>query len=273
LTRAWSGRATGWWAAVGALTAALTIVRAVFIVFVPLVVVAALLRTAPARWRIVAATVAGLCAIALLAPWTAWTASVSGKPALANWGEGYNLLLAAAGEGYDRPAEEIDASSAVQSRLERVHRLLPTTGQLRRDPASHARYLADADSELQDEALEVYGERLQDEPARVGAELVYRIWFLWTAHKDWFQPGGAARITLRALDWLALLAASAGAALAFARGGAGRGAVILLAAYSIVLATHHVEARFAMPLRGVYLAFIALALAAVAARLRRNDPE
>ena len=53
-----------------------------------------------------------------------------------------------------------------------------------------------------------------------------------------------------------------------ARGGAGRAAVVFLAAYTLVLGTHHVEARFAMPLRGVFLSLVALALA-VSWRQRR----
>ena len=48
--------------------------------------------------------------------------------------------------------------------------------------------------------------------------------------------------------------------IAVARGGAGRAAVAFLAAYTLVLGTHHVEARFAMPLRGVFLSLVALAL-------------
>ena len=51
-----------------------------------------------------------------------------------------------------------------------------------------------------------------------------------------------------------------GSALALRRGGAGRAVVLLLAAYTVVIGTHHVEARFAIPLRGVFLALVALAL-------------
>lgn len=274
-TRAWESRRWSWWAAAAALAAALALVRAVFVVAAPLVLAGALVQQGALRQRLVRAGVATVAAALLLVPWLAWTTAVAGRPTMANWGEGYNLLLAAAGEGHGRPAEIVDASPAVQRRLEHVRRLLPTEQELLRDPESHTRYLAAADVELRDDALALYRERIVHEPARVAWELGYRSWFLWTAHKDWFQPSGLPLLALRALDWVVLLLASAGAALAIARGGAGRGAVVLLATYTVVLATHHVEARFAMPLRGVLLALVALSLSvAWAARrgsLRRAD--
>ena len=65
------------------------------------------------------------------------------------------------------------------------------------------------------------------------------------------------------LDAALILLALLGAAIAVARGGAGRAAVVFLAVYTLVLSTHHVEARFAMPLRGVFLSLVALALASL----------
>jgi hypothetical protein len=62
------------------------------------------------------------------------------------------------------------------------------------------------------------------------------------------------------LDGLLIGIALAGAVLAVRRGGAARAVVAFLALYTLILATHHVEARFGMPLRGVLLALAALAL-------------
>jgi hypothetical protein len=87
------------------------------------------------------------------------------------------------------------------------------------------------------------------------------MWFLWNAHEDWYQPGGVAEAGLRTLDAVLIALALLGAGLAFARGGAVRGVVVFLAAYTLILGTHHVEARFAIPLRGLFLSFVALSLA------------
>jgi membrane-associated phospholipid phosphatase len=62
LTRAWNSKASGWWVAAGALAAALTLVRAVFVVAVVLVAAGALLRRAPARIRVRAVAAAVLAA-------------------------------------------------------------------------------------------------------------------------------------------------------------------------------------------------------------------
>ena len=65
---------------------------------------------------------------------------------------------------------------------------------------------------------------------------------------------------LRLLDALLVALALAGALIAVRRGGAGLAVVVFLAAYTFVIATHHVEARFAIPLRGVFLSLVALAV-------------
>jgi len=108
----------------------------------------------------------------------------------------------------------------------------------------------------------LYRERVADEPLDVLWDGVYRMWFLWSAHEDWYQPSGGALLPFRVLDALLILIGLVGAAIAIARGGAGRAAVAFLAAYTLILSTHHVEARFAMPLRGVFLSLVALALVA-----------
>lgn len=261
-TRAFESRAPAWWAAAGATAAALTLVRAVFVLVVPLVVLAALVRTR-------AGAVAALAASAvLLVPWLAWTTSVVGTPVLASWGEGFNLLLAAQGEGHGHSAAEIEGSTPFEQELRSVRRLAPPARELLRDPQAHPRYLRRADAELRAAARSRYLDRLADEPLAVAWEAVYRAFFLWNAHEDWYQPDGAALLALRALDWALLLLALGGAGIALARGGAGAAAVVLLLAYTGVLAVHHVEARFAIPLRGLFLALVALALAELGLRLR-----
>jgi 4-amino-4-deoxy-L-arabinose transferase-like glycosyltransferase len=264
LTRAWQERAPAWWAAAGGLAAALTLVRAVFVLAVPLVLLAALVR---GRIR---GAAAGLAAAAvLLVPWLAWTASVTGRPVLATYGEGFNLLVAAHGEGHGRPFEEVTADPAFVRDFERSHPRFPTAAELRADPEAHPRYVLEADDELRSAARAEYRRRLGDEPLRVAWESVYRMGFLWSAHRDWYQPERDwLRSLLAAVDWLALLLAAAGVALAFRRGGPARATGIFLLAYTAVLGVHHVEARFAMPVRGLMLAFVVLALAELATRVR-----
>jgi hypothetical protein len=87
------------------------------------------------------------------------------------------------------------------------------------------------------------------------------------AHEDWVQPRRAVWL-LRAADWLELALAAAGAALAIRRGGAARALALFLVLFTLVNAVHHVETRYSMPVRGLYLAFAALALLALANRVR-----
>lgn len=262
VTRAWQERAPGWWAAAGALAAALTLVRAVFVLAVPLVVLAALVRTGP-RARNGAAAL-GASAL-LLAPWLVWTASVTGRPVLANYGEGFNLLVAAHGEGHGRPFEEVTADPSFVRDFEGPHVRFPPARRLRADPEAHPRYVLEADEELRAAARSEYRRRLADEPLDVAWETLYRMGFLWSAHHDWYQPERDwLRLLLAAVDWLVLLLAAAGAALALGRGGPPRALAVFLLAYTAVLGVHHVEARFAMPVRGLMLAFVVLALAQLA---------
>jgi hypothetical protein len=46
-----------------------------------------------------------------------------------------------------------------------------------------------------------------------------------------------------------------------------RAVAIFLLVYTVVIATHHTEARFAMPVRGLYLAFMTYAALALLERL------
>jgi Dolichyl-phosphate-mannose-protein mannosyltransferase len=250
-TRAWQERSVPWWAVSSVLAASLTLVRAVFVFVIPLLLVAAALSRPRAR----AAGAVAISAAALLAPWLAWTTSMAGKPVLASWGEGYNLLLAAHGEGLGRTQTEVSEDPEFLRDYESVRRLAPATRELQTDPKAHPHYLAEADAELRSLAWSRYGERLTDEPFQVGWEFLYRSFFLWNAHEDWFQPEGAALVLLRLVDAVVLVLAALGAALAIARGGAARGVALALVAYTVVIGTHHVEARFAMPVRGLALAF------------------
>jgi Dolichyl-phosphate-mannose-protein mannosyltransferase len=272
-TRAWESRRVGWWIAAAAATSALALVRAVFVFAVPLLLLAALVQPGNARARLARAGLAALASAALLGPWLVWTNSVVGRPAMSVWGEAYNLILAASGEGYGKTSADVEAEPSFRARMERIRATVPRAGELLRDPEAHPRYLERADGALGDDAIALYRERLADEPFTVLWEGGYRAWFLWNAHKDWYQPDGAPLLALRLVDLLTILLALVGSAVALARGGAGRAIVLLLATYTLILATHHVEARFAMPVRGVFLALAALALSVAWSRRKRREHE
>ena len=259
LTRAWHGRSAAWWAAVGTIAAALTLVRAVFVLAIPLLVIGALARRADVRSRLARAAAAAACAGVLLAPWLVWTASVTGRPVLANWGEGYNVLVAAHGEGFGRTTTDVAEDPDFLRDFTAPHRLAPSTGELLRDPEAHPRYMTEADAILRRLARSRYSERLRDEPLSVLGETGYRAAFLWTAHEDWYQPGGLLLLLMQIADWLTLLVAGIGIALAVRSGGAARATALFVLAYTAVLATHHMEARFGIPLRGLLFAYVAFA--------------
>ena len=270
-TTAWERPTWARWLGAGALAGALSLVRAVFVFTPALLVLAALVRHGTTRERLTRAAAAAAASAVLIVPWLAWTHSVVGRATMSVWGEGYNLVLAAAGEGHGTTAADVEADPEFQARMGRVRAQVPSAAEVAADPTAHPRYLSNADAQVRDEALDLYRERLSDEPLDVLRDGVYRMWFLWNAHEDWYQPAGAALLPFRALDVVLILLALVGAAIAVARGGAGRAAVGFLAAYTLILATHHVEARFAMPLRGVFLSLVALALAAIW-RQRRARP-
>ena len=263
-TRAVRSRHVAWWAATGALAGALTLVRAVFVYAVPLVILAALLQRGT---RLRGAAAALGCAALLLVPWLAWTNETTGRAVFANWGQGYNLLVAAHGEGLGRTQTEVSEDPAFVRDLARPYRYAPTREQLLRDPEAHPRYLARADAELRSRAFEVYRERLGDEPLQVLWENVYRAFFLWQAHEDWYQPAGAALAVLRTVDVLVLALALVGLFIALRRGGPPRAVAVFLLVYTVVIATHHTEARFAMPVRGLYLTLVTVGALALLERL------
>jgi 4-amino-4-deoxy-L-arabinose transferase-like glycosyltransferase len=254
--RAWQERSARWWLATGAAAAALTLTRPLFALAIPLLALAALLVRG-ARLRLLGAVLAG--SFVLLAPWLGWTTAATGRPALSSFGEGWNLLLAAHGEGLHHTAVEVERSPSYRKDFFSVHRFAPSAAALRTDPDAHPRYLVKADDEQRRLAKNLYVHRLAHHPASVLWEVVYRCYFLWEAHEDWVQPAWLLPL-LRALDWLSLALAAVGAFLAIRAGGAARPLAIFLLVFTAVNGIHHVEARYAMPVRGLYLGFVALAL-------------
>jgi 4-amino-4-deoxy-L-arabinose transferase-like glycosyltransferase len=259
-TRAWQARDPWWWTATGALAAGLTLVRPVFVLLVPLVALAALVRSFP-RWRAVLGVVA--VSALLLGPWLAWTDHVTGRPVLTNWGEGFNLLLAAHGERLGHNAAEIERDASFLRDFAAPRRSAPSATELRSDPFAHPRYLERADRELRARARELYRERLADDPLQVVWENAYRNYFLWSTHHDWYQPHGVALVLLQIVDWILIALAVLGIVLAIVRGGAARWIAVYLLVYSATLSTHHVEARFSIPLRGLFLAYVVLGATAL----------
>lgn len=258
--RAWQERSWPWWGAFGITTAALTLTRPVFVFAIPLGVLAALARQNLPRQRLGAAAATAACAGVLLAPWLAWTHAATGRFAVSSFGEGWNLLLAAHGEGLHRTAVQVENDPAYASDFNAVHRLAPTAAALRRDPGAHPRYLARAESEQRERALDLYGSRLQDEPLTVVGEVGYRAYFLWMVHEDWIQPSWLVPL-LKLADWLALGLALIGTAIGLRRDGVTRAFALFLLAFTVLSAVHHVEARYAIPTRSLFLPFVALGLA------------
>jgi 4-amino-4-deoxy-L-arabinose transferase-like glycosyltransferase len=266
--RAWQERSARWWVATGVAAAALTLTRPLFGLAVPLLALAAL-----PRLRLLGAVLAG--SALLLAPWLGWTAAATGRPALSSFGEGWNLLIAAHGEGLHRTAVQVERSPSYRRDFLSVHRFAPSAEALRTDPDAHPGYLVKADSEQRRLAKDLYLHRLGHEPWTVLWEAAYRSYFLWEAHEDWAQPGWLLPF-LRALDWLSLALAALGAVFALRRAGPARPLAVFLLVFTILNGIHHVEARYAMPVRGVYLGFAVLALAQLWARRSprtgRNTP-
>jgi len=124
-----------------------------------------------------------------------------------------------------------------------------------------------ADGEQRRLARNLYVDRIEAEPLAVLGEIAYRSYFLWEAHEDWVQPAWLLPF-LRGFDWLLLVLGFAGVMLAMRAGGAARALGIFLLVFTLVNGIHHVEARYAMPVRGLYVAFIALALSVATERVR-----
>jgi 4-amino-4-deoxy-L-arabinose transferase-like glycosyltransferase len=259
--RAWQERSWPWWGAFGLTAAALTLTRPLFVFVIPLGVLAALARQDLPRRRLGAAAATAVCAGALLAPWLAWTQAATGRFVVSSFGEGWNLLIAAHGEGLHRTAVQVENDPAYVRDFTSVHRFAPAPAKLGRYPAAHPRYLARAESEQRRRALDLYRSRIQDEPLTVAGEIGYRAYFLWMVHEDWIQPSWLVPL-LKLADWLALGLALIGTAIGLRRDGITRAFALFLLAFTALSALHHVEARYAIPVRSLFLAFVALGLAA-----------
>lgn len=257
--RAWQGSSPRWWATAGGLAALLVLTRPAFALALPLLVLAPLTRR-----QFVGAAATAATAAALLVPWLAWTDAATGRPVLSSFGEGWNLLLAAHGEGRGTSAGELAHDPAYLRDFESVHRFAPSAAELARDPNAHPHYLARADAEQRRIAVRLLRRRISAEPGEVAWETAFRGYVLWAVHTDWFQPANrAALLVLRLADWITLLLALAGAAVGLARRGPARGLAIFLAAFTVLNAVHHVEARYGIPLRGLVLMLSALGAVAL----------
>jgi 4-amino-4-deoxy-L-arabinose transferase-like glycosyltransferase len=261
--RAWQERSWPWWGALGVATAALTLTRPLFLFGIPLGVLAALVRSGLPRSRIAAGAATAVCAGVLLAPWLAWTHAATGRFAVSSIGEGWKLLIAAHGEGLHRTAVQVENDPSYAHDFASVHRFAPPVAELVRDPNAHPRYLVRAESEQRRLALKLYGKRLHAEPVTVLGEIGYRAYFLWMVHEDWIQPSWLVPL-LKAADWLVLALAGLGIALGLRRDGVTRAFALFLLVFTLLNALHHVEARYAIPVRSLYLACVALGLASVA---------
>ena len=115
-TRAWERPSWPRWLGAGALAAALSLARAVFVFAPALLVLAALVRSGSTRQRLTRAAATAAASAVLIVPWLAWTHSVVGRATMSVWGEGYNLVLAASGEGQGTTAGDVEADPAFQAR-------------------------------------------------------------------------------------------------------------------------------------------------------------
>jgi hypothetical protein len=271
VARARERHSTGWWALAGFTLGAATLVRPSFVVVLPIVALFALFSQPQRRQRLLAASVCLLCGLALLGPWVGWASNSSGRLVLTSFGEGWNLLLAADGEGLGHTSSQVTGSPSFMSDINSVHRFAPTVAEFKRNPNAESRYLAHADAVERRLATTLYTKGLDHSPAHVVGQFLYRGYFLWMAHEDWYQPTQPlALLPLRIIDWAALAFASIGAAIAFRRRGVSQFIVVLLVLFTAFSALQHVEARYTYPFRGFYLCLVALALSALWTRYRQQ---
>ena len=270
VTRARDRYSTRWWALAGFTLGAATLVRPSFVVVLPIVALYAVFSKRRLRQRLVAGSVFLLCGLALVGPWVGWASNTSGRLVLTSFGEGVYLLLAADGEGLGHTSSQVTGSPTFMRDINSVHRFAPTVAEFKRDPNAESRYLAHADAVERHLALKHYTHDIAHSPAHVVGQFLYRSYFLWLAHKDWYQPAQPlALLPLRIIDWAALALGSLGAALAVRRRGGSLFIVVLLVLFTAFSALQHVEARYTYPFRGFYLCLVALALSALWTRYRR----
>jgi 4-amino-4-deoxy-L-arabinose transferase-like glycosyltransferase len=268
--RAWQERSLRWWAACGTVAGVLTLVRPLFGLLLPLLVVAAALRGWRAALR--PAAVAAVCFTVFVGGWMIHTTAVVGKPVLQNFGVGWGLLAAAHGEGLHHPWSQVVSSPEFARDYYSVQRFAPTVAQLRRSGNTYARYLWKADQHQHHLANKLFEHRLRHDPGRVVFDYLYRAYFLWMVHEDWVQPAHGATDLLRLVSWITLLLAIAGCVLGIRRAGTPAALLVaLLVAYTAVSALGHTEARYTVPLRGLYLPLAVLPLVVLWDRARRGQ--
>jgi 4-amino-4-deoxy-L-arabinose transferase-like glycosyltransferase len=270
--RAWQERALRWWISCGLTFGVLTLVRPIFGLGLPLVALGALLRGPTTRVALRTAVVYCAAFCLVVVPWLGRTTAVMGSPALQNFGVGWGLLAAAHGEGLNHPWSEIVSSEPFKRDFYSVHKFAPTAAELRSSGDTYAKYLHRADKHQRHLAVQLFKHRLRHDPGRVLFDYAYRAYFLWMIHEDWVQPGHGITDILRTIDWIILALGIYGSVLAIRRGGApAAGLVGLLAIYTLLSALGHVEARYTIPLRGIYLPFATLPLLALWDRRRARS--
>jgi hypothetical protein len=234
----------------------------------PLVAVVVALLLPGERLRRTAAALAAF--FVFVGPWLVWTEHVTGSPTLAAYGEGVNLLVGARGQSSSRAPSAVALSKAFLADVHALNVRFPTAAELRSDPSAHPHYLVAFDAALRHRAWHVYRERLGDEPLAVAGEIADRAQFVWSAHHDWYQPGGVLQSLLVLADWATILLALAGIALAWRPSPASRPIAAALLLFTPIIALHQVEARFTIPLRPLELMFVAYALLRLLGLVRRG---
>jgi 4-amino-4-deoxy-L-arabinose transferase-like glycosyltransferase len=268
VVRAWDGARSRVWLSIGAAGGLLVLTRPGMLPL-PLVAAAVAVLLPGDRLRRTAAVLGAF--LVFVVPWLAWTSYATGSPTLAAYGEGVNLLVGARGQSSSRAPSSVAVSKQFLADVHALHVRFPSTAALRSDPTAHPHYLAAYDAALRNRAWHVYAQRLRDEPRTVVGEIADRAQFVWSAHHDWYQPGGGPlqRVLVLA-DWATILLALAGIALAWRPSPASRPIAAALLLFTAIISFHQVEARFTIPLRPLELMFVAYALLRLLGLVRRR---
>jgi 4-amino-4-deoxy-L-arabinose transferase-like glycosyltransferase len=268
VVRAWDGARSRTWLWIGAIAGLLVLTRPGLLPL-PLVAAAVALILPGDRLRRTAAALGAF--LLLVGPWLVWTNHATGSPTLAGYGEGVNLLVGARGQTSNRAPSTVAVSKEFLADVHAIHVRFPTAAELRSDRTAHPHYLAAYDAAVRNRALRVYRERLADEPGAVLGEIADRAQFVWSAHHDWYQPGGGLQSLLALADWATIALALAGIALAWRPTPAARPIAAALLLFTAIIALHQVEARFTIPLRPLELMFVAYALLRLLGLVRRRS--
>ena len=262
--RAHQERSVHVWAAAGAVAGVLTLTRPLLGLAIPFVVVGAALSLRSARAPAIAAALAAIAVV----PWMAWTASAVGAPVLASAPQGAALLYGAHGASpWGRPIAEVLNSRAFIDDLQSVHPTAPSAAEILAEPEAHARYLRRSDARYRQLALDLYRQRLAEEPLQVAKEAAGRGIAIWRGAASWAEVEARAALPARLVDAAVLVLAIAGAVVLVRRGGPALGLVLFASVYTLAVLPLNPEGRFGIPLRGLLVAFAVLPLARVAARL------